>query len=143
MDSIQVIQHFFAKMRCNYCHSHFQPQGISLVREEEDVFIVDVSCAHCERHAGLAMVSLDRNAFPNLKPRFKDPELTPDELERLSAFEPISDNDVLDAHHFFQNMESNWQKYLQQNLNENAESAVETDKKSLDRPVQQAFDFNL
>jgi hypothetical protein len=138
MDSIQVIQHFFAKMRCNFCHSHFEPAGVHLVREEEGVFIVDVSCCQCERHAGLAMVSVDKSLMPNYKPRFQDPELTPAELDRLAIYEPISSDDVLDAHHFIQDIESNWKKYLT-----NRPDLTGPKGYSKEEAVQQEFDFNL
>lgn len=115
MNPRQIIQHFFTRMRCNYCSSHFKAEGVDLVKEDGSVFLVDINCSHCERSAGLAMVSLDRmdgeGGF-EFEPRFKDPELTPAELDRLALYEPISENDVLDAHHFFQNLDSNWQQYL-------------------------------
>jgi hypothetical protein len=142
MNSLQIIKHFFTRLRCHFCSSHFTPDGVELVKEDGTVFLVNVCCSHCERHAGLAMVSLEKanlekaglsedlseeeletlNALGGLdfsrlaesdfKPRYQDPELTPAELDRLSVYEPISDNDVLDAHHFFQNLDSNWQQYL-------------------------------
>ena len=101
-------------MRCNYCSSHFQPAGIDLVREDEGVCIVNITCTHCERQAGMAMVSLERQDASKISSKFLDPELTPDELDRLSVYEPITDDDVLDAHHFFAGLDSNWKKYLPQ-----------------------------
>ena len=43
---------------------------------------------------------------------YEDPELTPDELERLSGFEPIDNNTVIDAHEFIQNLDSSWMKFI-------------------------------
>jgi hypothetical protein len=45
-----------------------------------------------------------------------DPELTPQEKVRLEKFAPITDNDVLEAHHFFQTLGDGWQKLIPQEM---------------------------
>jgi transcription elongation factor Elf1 len=44
--------------------------------------------------------------------RYKDPELTPEEKERLSVFAPIGTNDLLDAHHAIQSLDAGWMKLI-------------------------------
>jgi hypothetical protein len=113
------------------------PNGIQLIREEHGVYIVSVYCHHCERQIGVAMVGIERQGMDAehasqfmaenggadlqdlleqeleaLRTRFPDPELTDDELERLSAYAPISLDDVLDAHQFFHHLGRDWMKHL-------------------------------
>ncbi|MEB3286782.1 MAG: hypothetical protein VKJ04_04710 [Vampirovibrionales bacterium] len=48
----------------------------------------------------------------NKRKRFKDPELTRQERLRLAQYAPINENDVLDAHHFFQGLDANWMQHI-------------------------------
>jgi hypothetical protein len=51
-----------------------------------------------------------------LRRRYKDPELTPEEKERLKTFDPIGYDDVLEAHHFFENLGRNWQSLIPEEM---------------------------
>jgi len=51
-----------------------------------------------------------------LRRRYKDPELTPEEKERLNDFDPIGYDDVLEAHHFFENLGRNWQSLIPEEM---------------------------
>jgi len=57
--------------------------------------------------------------------RYIDPELTPDELERLADYQPIGYDDVLDAHHFFSTLDRDWQKYLPPEIVHPSDNALE------------------
>lgn len=59
--------------------------------------------------AGAMMNKTSRSRSKN---RFKDPELTKAERQRLSQFSAISPDDVLDAHHFIQSLDSDWMKFI-------------------------------
>lgn len=52
------------------------------------------------------------------KPRRKyvDPELPPEEKERLSVFAPIQEDDVLDAHHAIQSLDANWMSLIPEEM---------------------------
>lgn len=109
MDAFNLIQNFFTRMHCNFCSHAFEPNDIQLIRQEEGVFIVNVFCNHCGTQNGVAMVGVE---VPAEVPYFEDPELTPDEIDRLAEFEPITSNDVLDAHTFFSQLDSGWMKHI-------------------------------
>jgi hypothetical protein len=127
MDAFQLIQNFFSRMHCNYCSHSFAPDDIELIRQEESMFIVNVHCGHCNKQNGIAMVGLesgeDRQAA-GLK--FADPELTEDEIYRLSDFDPISEDDVLDAHQFIQGLDENW-VYLIPSAMRQPETTIQTE----------------
>jgi hypothetical protein len=109
MDAFSLIQSFFSQMRCNFCSHSFEPDDIQLLRQEDGIYIVNVFCNHCGTQNGVAMVGVE---VPSGAPYFEDPELTPAELERLAEFEPITADDVLDAHQFFNNLDSDWMKFI-------------------------------
>lgn len=115
MDSFSIIQQFFTQMACQHCQEHFAPESIELIREDQGTYLVSVNCHHCKRQVGVAMVGMDQkkgmpgNALRKARPH---PELTEADAQRFQDFAPITDNDVLDAHHFFQNLGRDWQKHL-------------------------------
>ncbi|MEB3245279.1 MAG: hypothetical protein VKJ06_04755 [Vampirovibrionales bacterium] len=53
-----------------------------------------------------------KNASKFARYAAQDPELTPTERRRLASFKPVSPDDVLDAHHFFQSLDAGWSKLL-------------------------------
>ena len=136
MDSFRLIQNFFTRMSCQYCDNHFEAEGIQLIREEHGIHVVSVNCHHCKRQVGVAMVGVDATGeatfdqdAPAYIHRFADPELTEAELERLSQFQPITSDDVLEAHHFFQNLDTGWASLLTQRL-EAAEQLAKQQRES-------------
>jgi uncharacterized radical SAM superfamily protein len=134
MNHFSLIQKFFTRMTCPHCGSHIHERGVELVREMNGLFLVSVTCSHCGQHVGMAMVGVDREeasssssqqgnamGMPSpdvlqrqglLKRRYKDPELTPHERKRLSAFAPIGFDDVLDVHHTLDTLGTDWHKRI-------------------------------
>lgn len=45
-----------------------------------------------------------------------DPELTDSEVERLSEFDPISSDDVIEAHRFFGSLDGNWMRFIPEEM---------------------------
>ena len=113
MDAFQLIQNFFTRMRCNFCSHSFSPEDIQLIRQDEGIYIVNVYCNHCRTQNGVAMVGVE---VPGQETYFPDPELTEEELIRLSEFQPITEHDVLDAHEFFSKLDENWMRFIPQEV---------------------------
>jgi hypothetical protein len=61
------------------------------------------------RFAGAAGLS-------SLRRRYQDPELTPVEKERLSRYQPVNYDDVLDAHAFFNDLGRDWQHLIPEEM---------------------------
>lgn len=109
MDAFQLIQSFFSRMRCNFCSHSFTPEDIQLLRQEEGIYIVNVYCTHCETQNGVAMVGVEASQRDHT---FPDPELTDEELMRLAEYDPITEDDVLSAHQFINQLDGNWQRFI-------------------------------
>ena len=119
MDAFSIIQNFFARMRCNFCTHHLEPDGIELIRQDHEVYVVNVQCTRCTRQMGIALVGLEGSEADGISATgrlYTDPELTELEMERLANFEPIGYDDVLDAHEFFKNLDGDWRKYLPEEM---------------------------
>lgn len=129
MDAFSLIQEFFTHMKCAFCDSAFETDSIQLIRHEDDIYVVSVHCHQCDTPNGVAMVGVGEVQADGMPGQFdfdygpaphdyEDPELTEDELERLADFEPVSSNDVIEAHRFIQSLDADWLKHVPEELRE-------------------------
>ena len=129
MDAFAVIQHFFTRMQCRFCGVSFAPEDVRLLDEGEGYYVVSLHCHDCGQHNGDAAVGVEHQedippdmlraldaAIASGGGRIamvtEDPELTEDDLDRLSDYEPITEKDVLNAHQFIQNLDKDWMKFI-------------------------------
>lgn len=115
MNNFRLIQEHFSQLRCAYCDSAFTPDGVELLREEEDYWVVRVSCSCCQQPAGVAIVGIEYEetmAKSEVAAVTPSNEMTARDKKRLSKLPPINSDDVLDAHRFFQGLGSDWRRHL-------------------------------
>lgn len=110
MEGFDLIQEFFCTMHCSKCQSPFTPDGITLVREESNYYVVKIMCTECNQPVGIAIVGLG----PKLRERSKASEgETKSYSTPKKEYAPITYDDVIDAHDFFSNLGSDWTKHIQ------------------------------
>lgn len=117
MDSFSIIQNFFTRMTCNFCHKPFEEEDVELIREEEGVFIVGVYCHNCNRQVGVAMVGIEPQGMEGAR-IYRDPEFTDDDIQRLSQFDPITEDDVIEAHQFIEALDGEWMQLIPPEIRE-------------------------
>jgi hypothetical protein len=59
MKNFTVVQEHFRKLRCAHCQQSFTPDGVKLLREEKDYWVVRVHCTSCQQPAGVAIVGVE------------------------------------------------------------------------------------
>ena len=59
MKNFAVVQEHFRKLRCAHCQQAFTPEGVKLLREEKDYWVVRVHCTSCQQPAGVAIVGVE------------------------------------------------------------------------------------
>lgn len=97
------LKKLFENLCCSACRNGFDENSITIKRDEEDLFVVSLTCAHCGKNFGIAFLG------------FSDIEIKNDEpLEVVDGPEPINYDDVIDAHNFFKDLKEDWNKYLPQ-----------------------------
>ncbi len=108
MEGFETVQNFFCSMHCSNCNNYLKPDGITLVKEENNFFVVKIVCVDCDQPIGLAIVGVS-NKEDFIKPKGAEvqPVVTKDEPP------PITYDEVIDAHQFFSNLGSDWSKHLQ------------------------------
>ena len=127
MKNFSVVQEHFKKLRCAHCNEAFTPDGVKLLREEKDYWVVKVHCTACNQPAGVAIVGVeyesveaqdgrDRGELPapaqGYNTRSRSIFSSRREEERFAGLPAISPDEVLDAHKFFSDLGSNWADLL-------------------------------
>lgn len=106
MDKTKITR-LFADLCCSQCKEDFDENSIKIMREDEGLYVIQVTCEHCSKSFGLAFLGLESIT---LKPDEVEDEYVP--LKIQEGPEPITADDVIDAHQFIKNLESDWQKHI-------------------------------
>jgi hypothetical protein len=130
MKNFAVVQEHFRKLRCAHCQQSFTPDGVKLLREEKDYWVVRVHCTACQQPAGVAIVGVEYESSdsPSSSPDKHEREAVASagpapqrvrgifssrkEEEKFSKLSPISSDDLLNAHDFIANLGSDWMRHL-------------------------------
>lgn len=128
MKNFHLVQEHFSKMPCTHCGALFQPAGIMLLREEQDYWIVRVTCAACHQLAGIALVGIEPSgAAPALHqqnpPALPAPQrtrrallpahqLSLRERQKFAKLGPITGDELIEVHQFLSNLGSDWMQHL-------------------------------
>ena len=91
---------------CSDCGHDFDEDSVFVLREE-GLFVLQVVCPECQKSFGVAILGMKSIAV-------KDEEKTDANLalQVKDLPEPISSDDVIDAHRFIKKLDKDWQKYI-------------------------------
>ena len=95
-----VAHKLISGFRCSNCSKDFDENAIRIVRFDEGLFVLKITCNNCSKSFGLAFLGLSEEDI--LKS-------VPNEIKAS----PITYDDVLDAHQYIQNLDENWKKFIQ------------------------------
>lgn len=106
----KLINMLFADMCCSSCKADFTDDSVFILRREMGLTVIQVTCQNCGKSFGIALLG-DCDE--------KNAENAPQNdvaLQIQDGPDAICYDDVLDAHHFFSNLEDDWQKYIPDEL---------------------------
>lgn len=119
MNNFAAVAEHFRKLRCAFCQQAFTPEGLKLLREEKDYWVVRVTCQACMQPSGVAVVGVDFDHGPNPAAQDRPAARRIDgifasvaEEKRFAAMAPINKDEVLDASGFIRNLGSDWMRHL-------------------------------
>ena len=99
----------FKELCCSACKSDFDEKSISIMLEEktedEEMIVLRLTCQQCGKSFGVAFLGISDFELKD----YSDDELT---LHVQEGANPISTDDVLDAHKFIKKLDKNWQKFI-------------------------------
>lgn len=94
MDKIdkKEIKKLFSNLCCSRCKNDFVSESFEITAFEGDIMIVNLKCSKCGKDFGQIVLNYNKGA------KFHQP------LTVVEGLEPISFDDVIDAHRFIKNM---------------------------------------
>lgn len=99
----------FKDLCCSACKSDFDEKSVLIMREEknenEEMLVFRMSCSNCGKSFGVAFLGISDLELKD----YSDEDLT---LHVQDGANPISTDDVLDAHKFIKKLDKNWQKFI-------------------------------
>lgn len=106
----ELINKLFSNMCCSECRSDFTDESLKIMRQENDLYVVQITCQKCGKTFGLALFG---HCSMKEKLSAQNDDLT---LQIQEGPAPIGMDDVIDAHKFIQSLEDDWQKYIPEDL---------------------------
>jgi len=99
----------FKELCCSECKSDFDENSVLIMREEktegEEMLVIRIICQECGKSFGVAFLGISDLDLKN----YSDEDLT---LHVQEGANPISKDDVLDAHKFIKKLDNDWQKFI-------------------------------
>ena len=86
-------------LNCSQCKADFDENSVTVLKEENNILVVNLKCSKCGKDFGIALLNLT-DKYP--KNSFKV----------IEGPKPIDYDDVIDAHKFIKNLDKNWTDYL-------------------------------
>ena len=99
------IKKLLKNLCCNHCQNDFEENSINILQEEKNVVVFELKCINCGKDFGISMLSFD------------DKKINTDEVFELEEYpNPITSNEVIDAHKFIKKLDKDWNKYIPKDL---------------------------
>ncbi|MGC8786689.1 MAG: hypothetical protein ACP5Q1_04615 [Anaerolineae bacterium] len=103
-----LIRYLVAHTQCSGCGRRYKPSDVQIHERHGDVWLASVTCSACGLR-GLIMAAIRSSETEELEPVLEDDA---EEWAALQEIKPISDDDVLDFHHFIQNFDGDMEELL-------------------------------
>lgn len=98
----------FKDLCCSACKADFDESSVLIMREEEELIVFRLVCNECGKSFGVAFLGISDFELKN----YTEDDLA---LEVQEGENPISVDDVLDAHKFIKKLDNDWQKFITDN----------------------------
>lgn len=106
----EFVRQLIDKITCVVCSGEYSETDISILGQQEEVWMLMVSCPHCATQAIIVAVIKEHEQVEILT------ELTPEELERAGDIPTISTDDVLDIYRFLQDFNGDFRELFKEDL---------------------------
>ncbi len=93
----------FKNLCCSICKHEFDEDSLTIKREENGLLVTGLHCNNCGKNYGIAFLGFSD---------FEIKEGSREPLEVVQGPDPISYDDVIEAHRFIKNLDENWKNYI-------------------------------
>ena len=99
----------FKELCCSVCKSDFGEDSVEIMREEktqgEELIVLRLICQNCGKSFGVAFLGISDFELKN----YSEEDMA---LEVQVGGEPITEDEVLDAHKFIKKLDKDWKKFI-------------------------------
>ncbi len=95
----------FKELCCSACKADFDENSVTIMREDDELMVFRLACQNCGKSFGVAFLGLSDFELKN----YSDEDLT---LKVQESENPITADEVLDAHKFIKKLDKDWEKFL-------------------------------
>lgn len=95
----------FKEMCCSACKADFSEKSFKIMREEDSMLVFKIVCEDCGKSFGVAFLGISDFDLKN----YPQDDLA---LEIQEGPKPIDEDEVLDAHKFIKELDSNWKSFI-------------------------------
>lgn len=88
---------------CSRCKADFDEKSVKYIHEEKEYKIINLVCQKCGKEFGIAFLKITDNTSDDIKDII---------LRDNRDKPPIDSNEVIDAHEYIKDFETNWKKFL-------------------------------
>ena len=99
MNRKDYLKRLFFGANCSLCDEKFDENSIEIMRAQDGLCVFRIKCKNCLKSFGVAILGLNFDEIESLFEKKEEPA-------------PITYDDVLDAHKFFQGLDENWAKLI-------------------------------
>lgn len=99
----------FKDLCCSACKSDFNEDSVDIMRREQDenqeMLVFRLACPSCGKNFGVAFLGISDFCLKD----YTEDDL---KLQVKAGPDPISKDDVLDAHKFIKKLDKDWKKFI-------------------------------
>ena len=107
MQGDSFIKKLMTSTKCALCGRHYEVDNISILARDEDLWIMQTSCYICGTQCLLAAVVREDST-----PEFIT-DLTEAELDEFESVGEVTDDDILDMHHFLEDFKGDFSRLFE------------------------------
>lgn len=100
----------FKELCCSACRADFDENSVNIIREEkgedEELIVFKLVCQKCGKSFGVAFLGIPDVTLKN----YSEEDLV---LKIQERAEPITTDEVLDAHKFIKELDKDWTKFIE------------------------------
>lgn len=99
------IKELIKSLCCSECRNDFDENSINILNEAEGLIVFELKCSYCKKDFGISFLSYEENKiFDN------------ETFEIIDFPNPITSNEVIEAHRFIKKLDKDWNKYIPDDL---------------------------
>jgi len=106
-----LVRHLMRSVHCSVCEASYEPEGVSVLGHQDELWFVAVRCSQCQSQGLIAALVRDGEATPAAAP--DSPPAPPEHASVDPSGGPLTDADVADMHDFLAGYRGDLSKLLE------------------------------